>query len=235
VSVRARSGPLRADGERKRALIYDTALTLFRDKGFDATTMRDIAKAAGISLGSAYHYFPSKVAIVFAYYEEVQEAHERLLRKRLPGTEGLVERLALVFESKLELVRRDRLLLGAIGATLVQPGNELSAFSVEGRQFLERSVALFDSALEPLPASPQSRRTLAFLLWVAHLGMMLRLVHDDSRGQTRSKALVSRALTMAVPMLQLAATPVGAGLLAQLRELLAANGLMPDLEPTPEG
>ena len=39
---------LRADGERKRALIYDTALALFREKGFDATTMRDIAKSAGI-------------------------------------------------------------------------------------------------------------------------------------------------------------------------------------------
>jgi len=220
---------LRADGERKRALIYDTALALFREKGFDATTMRDIAKSAGISLGSAYHYFPSKVAIVFAYYEEVQDAHERQVQRKLPKTEGLLERLSLVFETKLELVRRDRQLLGAIGATLVQPGSELSAFSVEGREFLQRSVALFDAALEPLGAPPDTRRTMAFLLWVAHLGMMLRLVHDESRGQRRTKLLVSRALTMAVPLLQLAATPMGAGLLDQLRALLEENGLMPAL------
>ncbi|MBW2465654.1 MAG: helix-turn-helix transcriptional regulator, partial [Deltaproteobacteria bacterium] len=49
----------RADGERKRALILETALSCFRDKGFDETTMRDIAREAGISLGAAYHYFPS--------------------------------------------------------------------------------------------------------------------------------------------------------------------------------
>ncbi len=229
-------GALRADGERKRALIYDTALTLFREKGFDATTMRDIAKSAGISLGSAYHYFPSKVAIVFAYYEEVQDAHEERVRKKLPKTDGLLERLTLVFETKLELVRRDRQLLGAIGATLMQPGNELSAFSVEGRDFLQRSVALFEAALEPLSTTADSRRTMAFLLWTAHLGMMLRLVHDDSRGQKRTKALVSRALTMAVPLLQLAATPMGAGLLDRLRALLDENGLMPPLpEPVTEG
>lgn len=225
-------GTLRADGERKRALIYGTALALFREKGFDATTMRDIAKSAGISLGSAYHYFPSKVAIVFAYYEEVQDAHEERVRKKLPRTDGLLERLTLVFETKLELVRRDRQLLGAIGATLVQPGNEISAFSVEGRDFLQRSVALFDAALEPLATTPEARRTMALLLWTAHLGMMLRLVHDDSRGQKRTKTLVSRALTMAVPLLQLAATPMGAGLLAQLRSLLEENGLMPLPEET---
>ena len=34
--------------------------------------MRDIAKAAGLSLGAAYYYFPSKEALVFAYYEQNQ-------------------------------------------------------------------------------------------------------------------------------------------------------------------
>jgi AcrR family transcriptional regulator len=51
-----------------KTLIYQTALGLFREKGLENTTMREIAKAAGVALGGAYHYFPSKEAIVAEYY-----------------------------------------------------------------------------------------------------------------------------------------------------------------------
>ena len=202
-------------------------MELFREKGFDATTMRAIARAAGISLGSAYHYYPSKVAIVFAYYEEVQEAHEDSAREALARTQGLRERLGAVFETKLDLVRGDRQLLGAIGATLVQPNNELSAFSVESRQFLVRSVALFDAAIEELPVDAPVRHTLAFLLWVAHLGMMLRLVHDESDDQRATRELLDRVLTLVAPLLQLASTPLARPLLGQLTDVLRDSGLLP--------
>ena len=52
-----------AKGDATRARIYGAALNLFRTKGFDAATMRDVAAAAELSLGAAYHYFPSKDAI----------------------------------------------------------------------------------------------------------------------------------------------------------------------------
>ena len=56
----------RSDGEQSRTNILETALRLFRERGFDETTMRDIASACGLSLGAAYHYFPSKEALVLA-------------------------------------------------------------------------------------------------------------------------------------------------------------------------
>ncbi|MEO8222752.1 MAG: helix-turn-helix domain-containing protein, partial [Specibacter sp.] len=43
-----------------KALVLDTALGMFRSKGFAKTTMRAIAAEAGVSLGSAYYYFSSK-------------------------------------------------------------------------------------------------------------------------------------------------------------------------------
>ena len=61
-----------------RALLFQTALRLFREKGFEATTMRDIAAKARTALGAAYYYFPSKEAIVQDYYQSVQD--ERSLR-----------------------------------------------------------------------------------------------------------------------------------------------------------
>jgi len=61
--------------EVTRTKILNAALALFRKQGFDATTMRDVAKRAGVALGAAYYYFPSKEAVVMAYYERIQDDH----------------------------------------------------------------------------------------------------------------------------------------------------------------
>ena len=41
-------------GEQTRALILDAALQIFHERGYEATTMRAIARKAGVSLGNAY-------------------------------------------------------------------------------------------------------------------------------------------------------------------------------------
>ena len=50
VALKTRPTP-RAEDTRKK--IYDAAMELFREKGFEQTTMRDIAKKAGVALGGA--------------------------------------------------------------------------------------------------------------------------------------------------------------------------------------
>ena len=40
--------------------IFDAALTLFREEGFEAATMRDIARAADVATGAACYYYPRK-------------------------------------------------------------------------------------------------------------------------------------------------------------------------------
>jgi len=58
---------MRITSEEKNATrrrIVDTALELFRTRGFDATTTRDIAREAGIATGTLFNYFDTKEAIV---------------------------------------------------------------------------------------------------------------------------------------------------------------------------
>jgi AcrR family transcriptional regulator len=67
----------RDDGNRRRVLILGAA-RLFRRKGFDATTTRDIAAAAGMQSGSPFYHFDSKQALLFAVMEEgMRHALER--------------------------------------------------------------------------------------------------------------------------------------------------------------
>src|SRR5215813_4796935 len=95
-----------------RERILDAALTLFRRKGFDGATMRDVARAAGLSLGAAYYYFESKEALVLAYYQRVQDLHEQLVAAALEGVPRLEDRLERVFSLKLDLIAPDRRFLG---------------------------------------------------------------------------------------------------------------------------
>jgi TetR/AcrR family transcriptional regulator, cholesterol catabolism regulator len=70
----------RDDGNRRRALILGAA-RLFRRKGFDATSTRDIAAAAGMQSGSPFYHFKTKQALLFAVMEEgMRSALERQRR-----------------------------------------------------------------------------------------------------------------------------------------------------------
>ena len=67
-----KNDPTTDKGEQTRRQIFESALELFREQGFDATTMQDIAARAQVVKSAAYYYFPGKEAIIQAYYERVQ-------------------------------------------------------------------------------------------------------------------------------------------------------------------
>src|SRR4051812_42991018 len=90
------------------------ALGLFRKRGFDRTTMRDIAGAAGMSLGAAYYHFRSKEDLVAAYYEWMQDQHGLRLAEALPAVGDLAGRVRVALRTKLDLVAENRRFLGAL-------------------------------------------------------------------------------------------------------------------------
>src|SRR6476620_11653348 len=69
-----------SDDTRRRLL--DGSLQLFVHTGFAGTTVRDIAKSAGVSPGLMFHYFPSKQAIL--------QEHVRVIRS---GVDEMAQRL----------------------------------------------------------------------------------------------------------------------------------------------
>src|ERR1700761_3357624 len=63
--------------EGRRGALIAAAAHHFRDKGFDATTTRDIAGAIGMQSGSPFYHFKSKNALLFAVMEEGMVAAQR--------------------------------------------------------------------------------------------------------------------------------------------------------------
>src|SRR2546423_1580684 len=221
-------------GEATRRQILDQALQLFRRGGFENTTMRDIAAAASVATGAAYYYFPSKEAIVMAYYQQVQKEHEARLRDCLDGVSGLRERLGIVIHTKLDILQRDRKLLGALFRFTGDPEHPLSVFGTGTRTAREHSIAIFQAALagEDLPEHLQS--FLPTLLWFLHLGILLFFIYDDSSEQQRTRRITDGALDLVTQLLRLSSLPpvksVLAPMQAKIIRLLRETGLVPEAE-----
>jgi TetR/AcrR family transcriptional regulator, cholesterol catabolism regulator len=71
---RPRQPPEALDEGNRRQLVLQAAARLFRDKGFAATTTRDIAAAAGMQSGSPFYHFESKAALLHAVMEQGMRA-----------------------------------------------------------------------------------------------------------------------------------------------------------------
>ncbi|HEY8945888.1 MAG TPA: TetR/AcrR family transcriptional regulator [Polyangiaceae bacterium] len=184
-------------GETTRQQLLEAALQLFSKRGFERTTMRAIAKQAGLSLGAAYHYFDSKDAILTSYYEWLQDEHERLMAA-IPSNSGLRERIAALFETKLAIVRKDRRLLAALFSKLGDPSDPLSVFGKKNAALRDRSIRLFASAVSGVPLPADTKDLTGRLLWLAHLAVLLFFVHDRSPRQTKTQDLVTMIVDFAV-------------------------------------
>jgi AcrR family transcriptional regulator len=87
--------------QRTREAIVDAALRLFDERGFEQTTIADIAEAADIAPRTFFGYFPSKEDVVFADFPEQLEALSRRLRER-DDDETAIDALRAVIRDALE-------------------------------------------------------------------------------------------------------------------------------------
>jgi len=182
----------------------------------------DLARAAHLSLGAAYYYFPSKEALVFAFYEANQDDIEAR-EATITGT--LRERLGALFHAKLDSIRDQRKMLAAIIQRLVDPGDPLSAFSARSRAVRDRAIAVLARTLAAGGIPAEVVPIAAHGLWLFQLASMLIFVNDDSADQVRSHGLIDDGLDLVVPMLPVLATPMGrARDVAHRRRLDAALG-----------
>jgi len=67
--------------DTRRQEILDAALSLFAERGFDATTVQGIAAAAGVAAGTVYLYFPSKEHVLLALHHQYHAAMQTRLEE----------------------------------------------------------------------------------------------------------------------------------------------------------
>jgi AcrR family transcriptional regulator len=199
----------RLKGDQTRALILDTALAMFRERGYEQTTMRGIAEKAGVSLGNAYYYFRSKEHLIQAFYQSMHDDHVAVALPALEKAETLKARLLTVIRLKIEVMQPYHQFAGVLFKTAADPQSPLNPFADEANPVRIASIKLFEKVIEGSTARiPKDLKAeLPYLLWVFHMGIILFWIHDRSPKHRRTYRLIDRTVEIVDRMIHLASNP----------------------------
>ncbi|MFC4854731.1 TetR/AcrR family transcriptional regulator [Actinophytocola glycyrrhizae] len=184
--------------EATRTLIVETALRLFQENGYDKTTMRAIAREAGVSVGNAYYYFSSKEQLVQGFYDRITQLHDEACEAVLTSEKDFAKRLRAVLAAWLEVAAPYHEFGRQFFVNAADPASPLSPFSTESSPARDAQIALFRRVLEGSTAKvdPELRPELPELLWLYEMGVVLFWVHDRSPHRRRTQMLVERTVPL---------------------------------------
>jgi len=212
--------------EETRARILDTALTLFLERGFQETTMRAIADAAGVSVGNAYYYFESKEQLIQAFYARTHVEHVAASHDVLANAKSFADRLRGLMHTKIDTIEPYHQFAGVLFRTAADPQSPLHPLSAESAPVRDEATAIFAEALDGSTSRIPSdlRAELPRLLWLYHMGVVLFWIHDSSPGRRRTRRLVDGTVSLIASLVSLSANPLLRPLrkraLALLREMI---------------
>jgi len=231
-TLKNRTTPRAEDTRRK---IYEAAMELFREKGFEPTTMRDIAAKARVALGGAYYYFSSKDAIVLAFYREMQESINQPVLEALEGQKKLKQRIRCVLEKRLELLAPNRKFCSALFRHAPDGADPLSPFSDETRLIREGAIEHMRIAVDGSDAKVPSdlKPRLPYLLWLYEMALIMFWLYDRSPNQERTQRLMEKSLGLLVNLLRLSALPLTKPLRRAVLDLVETTN--PESVALPEG
>lgn len=196
-------------GDQTKSLILETALEIFREKGYEQTTMRAIADKAKLSLGNAYYYFHSKEHLIQAFYHRTHEEHLAASIPALEKEQTLKARLLAVMRLKIETINPYHEFAGVLFKTAANPGSPLNPFSDESDPVRKESIELFEKVLDgtKVRVSKDLRAELPYLLWVYHMGIVLFWIHDKSPRHSRTYRLIDHTVDLLDKLISLASNP----------------------------
>jgi len=173
-----------------RQRIIDTAWRLFATKGYEQTTMREIAAEASCSLGLAYRYFASKEDLVLELYLWLVLQLEVLV-PTLPAT-SIAGRFHQLMHALLEIMTPHRLTLVALSGAALNPLSRAGVFGVEGAEVRRRARASYHLLVENARDTPRAAQVedLVTLLYGLQLAFVLFWLQDLSAETRQTKDLL---------------------------------------------
>src|SRR5919198_3150183 len=211
-------------GGATRQQLYASATKLIASRGYEATTLREIAKKARVSVGLLYKYFPSKRAVVLELYDQLSAEYAAQALEMPPGT--WCTRFLFALKTSLGVLGTQRATLGALLPVLVGDDSDgvlgpATEFSRERVQSVFReAVSRATDAITP----EEDAVALGRILYVAHLTVILWWLIDRSPNQRATSGLIA-ALERAMPALSVALKFKPARVWLRMADALCREGL----------
>jgi len=191
--------------QETRLKLLGCAHKLFLVKGFEATTTRDVAAAAGIATGTLFNYFASKEALAMTLLADALEQGREAWDERRPQASTLDETLFALIAALLRSLAPHRSYVGDVMATAMSPFTR-DAVSHEGDAFRVDHLAIVRELLlesrPALAAGPGPSFVSMHLYWTLFLGVLAFWSSDDSPQQQDSLAVLDQSLKLFATSLQ---------------------------------
>ena len=219
------AAPKTRRGETSRAAILEAALDLFQERGYDATTMRAIAERAGASLGSSYHYFPSKEHLVLEFYRHTHVLHAAAIAPLLAREKDLATRLRGTIRAVVVTCEPFHAVAGSIFSTVANPASPLNPFGAAARPLRDEVIQLYADVVSKSDARIPSdiMEMLPLTLWLYQMGILYFWIFDRSPGRLRTLEIIDETTELIVRLIGLANLPVLRGsrkrILGLIREI----------------
>jgi TetR/AcrR family transcriptional regulator, cholesterol catabolism regulator len=161
-------GPARPDN--RRTLLLDEAARLFGARGYDSTSMRDIATAVGMLPGSLYYHFPSKEDLLVAVYTIGMDQMLAAVAAAIAPLTDPWDRLEAAAAAHLETLLDKR---GYAAAVIAGWPGSTAAVRAEMVQQRDRYEAMFRELVAALPLGPHQDRQFLRLALLGTLNFTL--------------------------------------------------------------
>src|SRR5579859_7962010 len=168
-------------GEIARKRILECALRLFESKGYEQTTMREIAAEAESSLGLTYRYFRSKEELVLELYQNLCTELEVAAQELAPIS--LAERFSVLVSKQWALMAPYRGALSALFGTTLNSHANAGVFSESTSDIRRHGRQTYLKVILEAKDAPKRSlcEDLATVLYGLHLALVLFWLIDESK------------------------------------------------------
>ncbi|GAM08974.1 HTH-type transcriptional repressor KstR2 [Geobacter sp. OR-1] len=183
-----------------RLRILDKAAELFCAKGFDDSTTREIALAAGVAAGTMFNYFPSKETMAMTMVTEALRQGLDEFRRRRTNEEDLTEELFLFIASGLRRLQPLRPFLGPVLERSLSPFPR-KAVCQEGEAARLSHLASVQEIIGRHGFTEAPDYAAMTIYWSLYLGILAFWTNDTSPNQEESQALIDYSLRVFVQVI----------------------------------
>lgn len=139
---------------KRRVEVLDAAARVFHEKGYDATTIQDIADEVGILKGSVYYYISSKEDVLFEVLEEVHQAAIQAVKEAVDAADGPLEKIRAFVETLARFNAENQVRMGVFL-------HDFRSLSEPRRMEIVRERDRYDRTLRQLIADGQAKRLIS--------------------------------------------------------------------------
>lgn len=179
--------------QESRTRILEKAAELFVRKGYDATTTRDIAVAAGIGAGTMFNYFPTKETLAMTMVAEALEGGKEDFLRRRTEEEDLSEELFLFIASGLRRLQPLRPFLGPVLERSLSPFPRKN-ICPQGEATRENHLVAVQEIIVRHGFAETPDYVAMTMYWSLYLGILAFWTNDTSTNQEETRGLMDYSL-----------------------------------------